>query len=159
MKIIAVIYLLVCSGLFAEPFTFDGEEYDTSLPMDFSLPIWKQGEAEPPILPNQAYRIARAAFDEQFGKKTKASVFFVVLRQVTTSAGASPATAEKKTFSCYEIIFVEQPAPAEVEKRKKAVTMPPQPQTGHIDRWSVYTANMSYYVLMDGSVITPKKKT
>lgn len=126
------------------PFMFDGVSYDTTLSNDAiekkNLPAWQVGDAEPPILPNQAYRAAKAACEAQFGKKTDFYLLSMELRH-------QPAVGHgEKAYTFYAVLFSEKLTEAEFEKRR----VPTGPSSS-----KAYAANMSYFVLMDGSVISP----
>jgi hypothetical protein len=152
MKTITVLLLIVVTAV-AAPFTFQGEKYDTQLspgamsldhlpaPLDH-LPAWNVGAEEPPLLPNQAYKAAKAKLDLQFGIETDA-VVIVLWHQPAIGTSV-------QAYTYYEVTFSEKLSDAEMKKRLV-------PVKGVPGQSSAYTANISYYVLMDGRVISPKK--
>jgi hypothetical protein len=145
MKSLIAVFLICTATTVAAPFTFRGVEYDTTLlntvVEQLHLPAWQVGEAEPPILPNQAYRAAKAACAAQFGKATEFYLLSVDLRH-------QPAVGETgKAFTFYEVIFSEKLTEAEFARRRTPGGSPGVTKA--------YAANMSYLVLMDGTVISP----
>ena len=116
----------------SNPFSVHGKKYD----MDFfprclnGTADWKMGASEPPISVNQAYRLARHALDALLP-----NLHDVTLAQITFERKFG---TDGKQHACYDIRFYSPDL--DVEHFGGVVSI----------------HNVTFEVLMDGTVITPK---